>query len=130
VIVEQAIFDYLGQLQTILAFYDGRIYPLRIPPAPEFPLMTYQLASSPREGRSQTGPGLIRARYRLSAWGKTYDDTIEGCAVVTAVLEGGDPGGPIKRSTVEDERDWEPEVQSGLFRRMLEVQLWFDPAAV
>lgn len=126
---EATLFSYLSGLPEVDEFLSQRVYPLRLPPGGEFPAMTYQLTASPRE-RTQTGVSLIRGSFRCFFWGKVYDDTVEGARRVNKYLEGGDPGGPIHRSLVEDERDWEPEVQSGLFRRLLAVVLWYDPSRV
>jgi hypothetical protein len=126
---EATIFGYLGSISEVEAVFASRIYPVRLPPGVDYPAMTYQLITSPRD-RTQTGVSLIMARFRMLIWGKVHDDTTDGAAVLRKYLESRDLGGPIRKSTVEEERDWEPEVQSGLFRRLLEAQLWYDPSSV
>ncbi|HKQ02637.1 MAG TPA: DUF3168 domain-containing protein [Actinomycetes bacterium] len=92
-----------------LAGADGRlrIYPQVLPQDVKLPAITYKRISE-TEVRSQDGPsGLVRPRFQLDCWAKTYAEADAVAAAVRDRMDGlrNDDGGNLQGVFADTSRD-------------------------
>ncbi len=69
----------LARLKAVTAITDivgsganARIYPEHLPQKPTLEAITFKLVSAPRIHASGADPGIVRSRWQIDAWAKTY----------------------------------------------------------
>lgn len=124
--IQIGITQYLSSYPGIQAIVGARVYWVRIPETPTFPLIKVQRISGPRM-YSHTGPsGLAHPRFQVDSVAETYEAAAELAEQVRLAM-GGVSGtwGPVTvgSSFVEDERDFY-EDELGKFRIPTDVTIW------
>jgi hypothetical protein len=108
---------------SLSPFVGGRVYPLRMPENPTFPVILWSIIGGPRAGQAQDGGGVDNPRLRLDVWGQTYDDVVGVGVQVRALLDSRSQSDFGFSAQFEGEQDLlDPD--TGSFRRILEFRIW------
>jgi len=113
--------DMVAYLDARLTTVASRIYPMVLPQEPEFPSLTYQHISAPRE-YSHDGAGLVNPRYQFDCWSDDHDEALAVAAELVAISK---LAGPFfaQAAFIENESGhYEPE--TGYYRIIVEALLW------
>jgi len=106
--IPTALFTILSTLVS------NRCYPIKLPEQVTFPALTYFQVSGV-EGNTHDGfDDTVEARWQVSCWGKTYEDTRVLAEAVKLALRtfSGDGIEIVKKSSVENETDiYEPDTE-------------------
>ncbi len=84
--VEDAVFSRLTAFAGLTALIVSRIYPVRIPQNPTYPLASYQKISDVPEHAMGADAGVRRARVQVSAWAPAYSDAKDVAVQVILAL--------------------------------------------
>lgn len=69
----EALRGHLMRDPVLHEAVSGRIYPLKLPPRPAFPALSYFTVSAPRDYTHDGMSGLIERRMQISCWDLTYE---------------------------------------------------------
>ena len=99
------------------------VYPLSLPEKPKLPAIVYQRISSPVVNRTHNGSKIMRPRFQLSIYDKTYDTCRTKAASIDTVLDG--KSGVVGNLATNENRFDVKEIETGLFRIVLEYFIWY-----
>jgi len=119
------LFTYLSDNPTFSGAIGDRLFPLRLPQEPVLPAITYTRLSAPPEA-TQTSYALRRIRVVFGCWDKTYDGAVALGALVISLLahQSIEAGGG--KCLLLGDRDALPDPITGLFRRLVEFQIFHE----
>lgn len=90
--IEEAFRDMVASQSAVSAIIgvglEARIYPGKLPQNPTLPAMTYQLISGPRDYNQQGADGVVRFRFQLDMYGRTYGEVVTLKRVTLAAISG------------------------------------------
>jgi len=86
--VEIALEDILTANSGVTALVAQRVYAMKMPQNPTYPLITYFRVSGPRVESMQGASGLASPRFQIDIWAKTYAETKAIARAVQLALEG------------------------------------------
>ena len=132
-ILEEGIVAFLIANADIHAVVADRIYPMRIPQAADFPLITYQRISTPRilthDSSGATGD-LTSPRFQFDVWAETQLLTKQISDVLRGVLHGktGATGGVTIGAILADNEaaEFVPELET--YRGRSDYIIWYEEA--
>lgn len=77
-----------SRLKAQVLAVQGRVYPKKLPQGVQYPALTYELVSDPRDHDHGGPSGLVDARYQVTPWSDYYLEMKEVGADVRAALDG------------------------------------------
>jgi hypothetical protein len=108
-------------LQKALAgLVAGRVYPVRLPDAPEFPAIRYATVSSIPINTLCGPSNLSDARYRVDVFATTIMEAGQIGASIESIMRGTALG--YKNVPIMAMDGYEPTI--GIYRRTLDFQIW------
>lgn len=103
--VGKLVYAALANHATVSALTSTRLYPVKVPQVPTYPLVRYQrISNTIKQGSSD----LRRTRFQIDCWAETYDAVQSLAAAVKPALDGYidmDQTVKIHWANVVDERD-------------------------
>jgi hypothetical protein len=84
--IEDAVYARLTAVAGVTALIATRVYPVRVPQNPTYPLASYQKISDVPAHAMGSDAGVRTARVQVTAWGATYDDAKNVAIQVVAAL--------------------------------------------
>ena len=85
--VSQAIQDKLANTSGVSNLVAARIYPLKAPPSPTAPYLTFFRVDALRDGSFSADNGMVDTRYQIDSWASTYAGATDLAAAVRAALQ-------------------------------------------
>jgi len=120
---EEAVYARLIALATTAG---DRLFPLRMPqPPPVRPLIVYQRISAPRQYTQDGDTGLVEPRVQLTLWADKYTAMMVLYNEVRVGFSGhkDDAAGMQHTFLMFELEEWEE--QSGMYRKMVDLQIGF-----
>lgn len=120
--IEEAIYYKLTNDTDVAAIVSTRVYPMKLPPNPTYPAITYQRISTARWHNYAGASGRARPRFQIDCWldgsnrAEAYDDARDLATKVRKCLDGFkgdiDTESDVGGVTLDSERDiWEDLAQ-------------------
>ena len=117
----------LRKLLIDASIVGNRIYPLKIPQNPIYPLITYQRISGAKMQSLKGSTGKAHPRYQIDIWAKKYDDAVSIAHAATVALDGYKGtvlGVEIKAINFITDRDFYEEAID-IHRRSVDFYIWY-----
>lgn len=86
--IREALFEAMTSHPGVAAMAGKRVYPVRMPQAPQLPAVTYRQTGGAREHSHDGASGLADADFEVVAWASTYDAATDLAAEVRKSLDG------------------------------------------
>lgn len=119
------LYEHFADDPFLVSAVSDRIWPGRLPQEPVLPAITYSRLAAPSEA-TQSSYELRRVRMAFSCWAKTYDEatTVGGLLVSSLAHKPIEEGGG--NCLLLGDLDVGPEPETGLFRRLVEFQIYHE----
>jgi Protein of unknown function (DUF3168) len=109
---------------AVQALVGTRIYPMRAPQSPTYPLVIYQQISGDHLEGHQGSAGAVKARFQYGSVATDYSKAHQVAEAVRSALQGWrDPAIGIQGTTLVTELDFEDE-NLGLYRVLADYFIW------
>lgn len=86
--IEDALYSKLSGDSSISSIVGTRIYPVKMPDDPTFPVITYQRISSIREPTMSGRSEYCDCIFQIDSWSLSYDTTKQLAESIFLLLEG------------------------------------------
>lgn len=107
-------------LVNVLRDTNYPVYPLSIPTNGTYPCIVYQKVSN-LNIRSHSGNEMVRPRFQISCWAKSYGEALTVAEAVKTALDLNQIN--FELAILENELD-DKEVETNLYRKMLDFYIW------
>ena len=123
--ITHAMFKVLSEFSGLAALVGTRIFPMILPQNSDYPAVTYNTISAPRDYTHDGASGLVAARYQITAWAASYTTAklvIEQVRLSVSGLAAQDGDASVQVFHVMDETDLEYHEETRIFGIALDVE--------
>lgn len=110
---------------TIGSLVGGRVYPLRMPENPVYPVILWSIVGGTPTEMTQDMQYVDNPRLRLDVWGNTFDDVLTVGAQILSLLAMRSQSN-LGFSSLYDGKQDILDADTGNFRRIYEFRIWMS----